>query len=218
MKGLEHDEIRGLLGAYALNAVDEIERAKIARHVSSCESCAHEVRLLTETAAELAHVPEPEPASDLVERITAALPRRRGRTITRVVSAVAAIAVVVAGLLGGALVRERDRNERFEATIARATRVVRLTAQHGFQGSGNVYIASGIAAVALDRMPDPGKDREYQVWAIDGGRPVSLGVVGDTRRITMTLPLRTRPDAVAVSIEPDGGSPVPSSDPILSGA
>ena len=39
MSDLSHDEIQELLGAYALDAVDDRERAVIESHLDTCESC-----------------------------------------------------------------------------------------------------------------------------------------------------------------------------------
>jgi anti-sigma-K factor RskA len=46
-------EIHTLAGAYALDALTEIERAGFARHVADCQACATEVAELTETASRL---------------------------------------------------------------------------------------------------------------------------------------------------------------------
>ena len=46
-------EIHTLAGAYALDALTEIERAGFARHVAECQACATEVAELTETASRL---------------------------------------------------------------------------------------------------------------------------------------------------------------------
>jgi anti-sigma factor RsiW len=59
----ETADIHALAGAYALDAVDDLERAAFDRHLRSCESCALEVAELTETVAWLTHsVAEPAPA------------------------------------------------------------------------------------------------------------------------------------------------------------
>jgi anti-sigma-K factor RskA len=47
-------DIHTLAGAYALDAVSDIERAAFARHLASCDSCAQEMAELRETVARLA--------------------------------------------------------------------------------------------------------------------------------------------------------------------
>jgi anti-sigma factor RsiW len=47
-------DIHTLAGAYALDAVDDLERAAFTRHLNACPSCAQEVAELAETVARLA--------------------------------------------------------------------------------------------------------------------------------------------------------------------
>jgi anti-sigma-K factor RskA len=57
-------DIHTLAGAYALDALTEIERAAFARHVAGCEACALEVAELQETSSRLGGaLAEPPPAS-----------------------------------------------------------------------------------------------------------------------------------------------------------
>jgi anti-sigma factor RsiW len=48
------DDIHALVGAYALDAVDDLERAAFDRHLRGCGACQAEVTELQETAARLA--------------------------------------------------------------------------------------------------------------------------------------------------------------------
>ena len=52
---MTHDEISGLLGAYALDAVEGDERAAVEEHLLSCARCRAEVAEHREVAALLAH-------------------------------------------------------------------------------------------------------------------------------------------------------------------
>jgi anti-sigma-K factor RskA len=218
MNELEHEQLRSALGAFALNAMEPLEMRRIERHVATCAECAHEVGLLREASAELAWLPSPEDADDLVERISSALPRRPRRVVTRIAVGVAAVSVAVAGLLGSALVRERDRNNDLVRVVATADRPIRLAAQNGFEGRGSVYLSHGRAALILDAMPDPGHGRSYQLCAIKGTKPVSMTVVGGHGRIERAFAWNGRADEFALTIEPAGGSPVPTSNPVLAGA
>ena len=47
-------EVHNLTGAYALDALDDIERARFEQHLATCEDCRAEVAELRETAALLA--------------------------------------------------------------------------------------------------------------------------------------------------------------------
>jgi anti-sigma-K factor RskA len=214
----EHHELKGLLGAYALNAMSALERRRVEKHLKTCAECAHEASLLGEVAAELSWLPGREESGGLVDEIVAALPPRPRRAWTRTAAALAAVSVAAAGFLGVALVRERSRNDDVSAVLAGAHSTVRLAPQGGFEGGGTLYVSDGGAVVVLEGVPTAGSGRTYQLWAIAGSKPASMGVVDGGGRIVRMLDWRGRADSFAVTIEPAGGSPVPTSDPVLVGA
>jgi anti-sigma-K factor RskA len=69
---LSHEEISELLGAYALDAVDEHEFDAIELHLRDCPRCRDEVETHREVAAMLAHSGSPAP-SGVWDRIVASL-------------------------------------------------------------------------------------------------------------------------------------------------
>jgi hypothetical protein len=217
MNEREHEELRSSLGVFVLNAAPPPEMQRLEQHVAYCAECAYEVRLLREAATELAWLPPPQDADELIERISSSLPPRPRRIATRMAVAAAAVAVAVAGLAGTALVRERGRNGDLVGVVATAERTVRLAAEKGFGGRGSLYLARERAVLVLDAMPDPGRGRAYQLWAITGAKPHSMTVVGGHRRIDHVFVWTGHADRFAITIEPMGGSPVPTSDPVLAG-
>ncbi|GHF35209.1 ferric-dicitrate binding protein FerR (iron transport regulator) [Deinococcus metalli] len=76
-----------------------------------------------------------------------------------------------------------------------------------------VRLADGRVYVHLDRPPAEG--RTYQLWQIQAKTPVSLGVFDDAGLLTAALPPGT---TVAVSVEPPGGSPQPTTTPLFAQA
>jgi anti-sigma-K factor RskA len=66
-------DIHALVGAYALDAVDDLERAAFERHILACEGCRSEVDELRETASRLADstwsVPPPKLRTDVLAAI-----------------------------------------------------------------------------------------------------------------------------------------------------
>lgn len=70
-------EVHTLIGAYALDAVDDEERRLVDRHLEECASCAQEAAELREAAARLADVTVAEPPSGLRERVLAEARRTR---------------------------------------------------------------------------------------------------------------------------------------------
>lgn len=57
-------------------------------------------------------------------------------------------------------------------------------------------------------LPTPTSDKQYQLWALVGGKPVDLGVfdVNDAMQKMKTIP---QAEAFAVTLEKRGGSPTP---------
>ncbi|THF88963.1 anti-sigma factor [Deinococcus sp. KSM4-11] len=73
-----------------------------------------------------------------------------------------------------------------------------------------VRLANGRVFVQLNRPADPG--RTYQLWQIQAGTPVSLGVFDEAGLLTAALPPHA---TIAVSVEPAGGSPQPTTKPLF---
>ena len=211
----EHDELRSLIGAYALDATDALERRRIERHLPTCEDCANEVRMLRETASELAWLPDPADADTIIEDLGRRIPARPRRFVSRISIAVAAVSVAVAGVLGGLYVTERNENTRLTDVLASASRQTRLGPERGFEGRGVLHIAKGDAALILEDMPPAGHGRAYQLWAIKGNKPRSLAVIEGAGRVVRLLKYTGSGDRFALTIEPTGGSPVPTTNPVL---
>ncbi|WP_406634743.1 anti-sigma factor domain-containing protein [Amycolatopsis sp. WGS_07] len=110
-------DMHTLAGAYALDALSEVERAQFRRHLEQCDACAQEVRELRETAARLGAAMDEQPPSGLKDRVLAdmrttrqlpprtdaAEPRARGPRRWPMLIAVAAavIGLALAGVFGG---------------------------------------------------------------------------------------------------------------------
>jgi anti-sigma-K factor RskA len=70
-------DIHSLVGAYALDAVDDIERAAFDRHLRECDTCRTEVDELRETTARLADTTWSVPPPRLRENVLAEVARTR---------------------------------------------------------------------------------------------------------------------------------------------
>ena len=73
-----------------------------------------------------------------------------------------------------------------------------------------VRLPDGRAYLHIQAPPEAG--RVYQMWQIQGKTPVSLGVFEGQGFLLADLPAGA---TVAVSVEPPGGSPQPTTTPIL---
>jgi anti-sigma factor RsiW len=129
-----HDDIHDLTAAYALDALDEQDRAAFEEHLAGCERCREEVVTLQEAAATLAYaVDAPAPPPELRGRILAraraerpnVLPLRpRWAAPAAVIAAVAAAVAVGVGIwaatLSHDLSRERSAAAAQRQALARA--------------------------------------------------------------------------------------------------
>jgi anti-sigma factor RsiW len=109
---LTHDHIEGLLGAFALDALDADEAHVVASHLHGCPRCRAEVEVHRETAALLANpgaaapegvwdriaaaLDEAPPELDLTRLAPLPRPRRRSVSLRVATAAVAAAAVLTA--------------------------------------------------------------------------------------------------------------------------
>lgn len=123
-----HDELRDLLGAYVLDAVDDDERDAVDRHLAACPACRDEVRQHGETVAMLSSEPGTAP-QELWQRIRSGLdagaaaqplrlkPRRAARDLRRwqVATAIAASIALLFGVSAAvAAIGQRDLDDRVE--------------------------------------------------------------------------------------------------------
>ncbi|MFF0232466.1 anti-sigma factor domain-containing protein [Micromonospora sp. NPDC005254] len=230
-------DIHTLAGAYALNAVDDLERAAFERHLADCESCRLEVTELRETVARLADdtVVEATPPG-LRERTLAQAARtpqlrsadagdsaRRQVSRWRRITVAAAAAVLVAG--GASAVtwtvsNDRISDEQASSDQARQiaavldapdARVFERSLQPG--GSATVVVSRDRdrGVVLLRDLPEPGPGRIYELWLIRGSEPRKVGRLAEGARASTTV---IGPVAEAatfgVSNEPAGGSVAPT--------
>lgn len=77
----------------------------------------------------------------------------------------------------------------------------------------------GEAYVAMNALPEPPKGMQYQMWVIQGGKPVSMGVLPSEMANTAAMQKLamnvTSGDAFAISLEKEGGNPTPTAVYVL---
>ncbi|GAA4606235.1 anti-sigma-K factor RskA [Actinoplanes octamycinicus] len=229
-------DIHSLVGAYALDAVDDLERAAVDRHLGECDECRIEAAELRETAARLADgtwsVPPPRLRDTVLAAVatTRQIPVRAARRSRRADRSrwIAAAAAVVAAVGAGTAVftvqelRVREERAAVEAAHARADEVRAILAapdmkvrDQALTGGGKVTVAysrlrdAGVILMAADAVPSGG--RVFQLWTVRAGAPVSEGVlpVGQTTAVRVVAGMSAA-SLVGVSVEPPGGSATPT--------
>jgi anti-sigma-K factor RskA len=241
-------EIESLLGAYALDAVDDDERAEVEAHLVTCPRCRAEVAAHREVAALLANggasapdglwdriaeglSPELPSSAPSAAELLAQLPRRdrsaRRRALPFAIGmlGVAAVALVIALLslqvvdLNGQLhpsggsaastaaVNSLLSHQHRTITLTSADR--RLDATVAVAPSGDGYwIDSNLA-----QLP---QSKTYQLWTVVRGTViVSLGVIGPNPKVATALRLASNVSRLMVTVEPEGGTPGPTSAAVV---
>jgi len=249
------EDLHSLAAPYALDALEPPERARFERHLKGCDSCAAEVRALSEDAVRLAWSTAAPPPAAMRDRVLAAVratpqeparehtpqlpphvwgtqpppararaPRERRPFFAPLATATAVAALVVASLFAVQASRTQDRLDA-ERTQAReiahvlAAPDARATAGEDSQGHSLSVIASASerqAVVTLRGYGEPPGGRVHQLWLMrPGAQPRSLGLFagGDTPLVATGL--NKSATSLAVTVEPDGGSAQPTSQPIV---
>ncbi|MDG4811145.1 anti-sigma factor [Micromonospora sp. WMMD1120] len=230
-------DIHTLAGAYALHAVDDLERAAFERHLAECEPCRQEVTELRETVARLADdtaVDATPPGlrertlteaarTPQVRSAATAGSAKRSASRWRRLTVAAAAAVLVAG--GASAVTWTVGNDRISDERARSdqarqiaavldapdARVFERSLQPG--GAATVVVSRDRdrGVVLLRDLPEPGPGRIYELWLIRGDEPRKVGQLAEGVRASTTV---VGPVAEAgtfgLSNEPVGGSVAPT--------
>lgn len=204
-----------LTAAYALHALDDVERDTYERHLAQCQRCREELAVLTESAAALAWAVEsPPPPAQLRRRILDATGgdnvapfRARARRPWQSIAAVAACAAIGLGVWA---------TSEHNSLAKRGTlQVVALKGEKGMLArSGN-----GDAVLVVDKLPPAPGGMTYEAWVIPaGGKPHRAGLFDGGKATTMVKLTMRVPDGatVAATMEHDGGSEQPTSTPLLS--
>jgi anti-sigma-K factor RskA len=229
-------ELHTLSGAFALDALSPEEAEEFRRHLEECQACRDEVRELREAAARIGAGEALAAPPALRARVLAAADRqpqlppkvtaletfrsKRKRLGPRLAAAAAAI-VLVAG--GAFALTQREHQDSSGSVTAAVSQVFSApdvhTAVVDTRNGGRLTVATshrlGAMALKTDGLPKLSHTSVYQLWAIhDDGTTTSAGVVGNlTSGQRMALP--PAGTTVAVTVEPSGGSPQPTTKPIV---
>ncbi len=193
-------ELDALLGAYALDAVDQDERARVEAYLEANRTARHEVDDLRESAASLALVPHDDLSApaDLWDRISSTI-AEQDRVVTRLrprwrpsatalLAIAASIVIVVLGAsviaLSGRSTRSGDLASAFAAASNRNdARHIALRAPNGGPDVARVVLLpDGTGYLQNESMRPLAPALTYQLWALTGdpAQPtaISSGVLG----------------------------------------
>ena len=180
-----------------------------------------------EAAVREAAAPAAQPVDLAAARATRAArgPRPAWRWLLEAAAVIALVGVVGWNvLLQGQLDAARQQAALLSSALATAAQAGSVTAT--LQGSGPAAAASGFVVagtggtnyMVVSGLPDPGAGRTYQAWYLKGQTAVSAGTFTlGTDGVTVVGMSATAGavTAVALTIEPTGGSDQPTSQPIV---
>jgi anti-sigma-K factor RskA len=231
-----------LLGAYALDAVDEYERRAVEEYLAVSPRARAEVQEHREVATMLAwsgmdapeglweriagslEGQEAEPASELGHVISISA-GRRGKLARTIGSW--AIATAAAALIAIVAVRVSNDDDVSSPTgideQARAALADESLphAQLSTEADSNLKVLAvidedGRGFLLADSLPAIAPDRTYQLWGRSAGKLISIGLLGPDPGTTV-FTVTDDVDLLAISNEPKGGVSTPGDLVIVAG-
>ena len=157
---------------------------------------------------------------------SSATERAEARWFTRPARFMLAAAAAAALFVGGTFLGQALNDNQFESQ--QASDLAQINAADDSQRAATTTAAGqkatlvwsnelGISAVLVDNLPVLPSDQDYQLWYINGEGVVSAGTFdsnGDGTAWRVLDGTMHAGDQVGVTVEPNGGSDQPTSDPI----
>jgi len=240
------DQTRELLGAYALDSVDDVERRRVENLLASDPSARDEVERLRLVADKLGNAAESAPPAQLWESIqlaidaepvaqqtsgstepTSIFSSKRYRSFNKPFLAAAAVLAVF--VIGGAIFVGVGKDADAPNTIAAMTAMANDAASQPGSRTGFltdpdqtmkvqvVADAQGHGYLMTDPLPALPENETYQLWAANDGTMISLGMLGSNPEMSL-VPIDPSVTELALTREPVSGSVAPTSDPMATGS
>jgi anti-sigma-K factor RskA len=235
MNGLNCREIDDLLAPYAADALEDADRTEVSSHLAECRNHDSELSAFRADLARLGRTVSPvEPPAELRAKLLDAFDREAGATAGPAAAAPPAPIP---------LPEPAQRPERRQSLFAMPSFAYALAAAFlllaiglGAWGAGRgggdngqityaqtdaqqrslqvTYLPSRDIAILNTTLPPLPNDRTYQAWSIVNGQARSIGVLRPTGPNAFEVDL-SGTQAIALTVEPAGGSTTPTTDPFL---
>jgi len=235
-------DIHALSGAYAVDALDDAERADFENHLAQCAECRAEVASFRETAALMAETEAVEPPPSLRDDVLAGISRirplppqtpvdadeepsapgttdelavRRRRWLPSLLATAAAVVLLAVGVLAWHPWQDGGTSTSLADQIVAAPDAMKVSEK--VPGGGELTLVRsaslGKAVLIGHDVPAAPPGKTYQMWLQQpGAEMVSAGLMPDASRPTVLSGDAADAAAAAVSIEPERGSVHPSKD------
>jgi anti-sigma-K factor RskA len=223
-----HDEMLDNIAMYALGSLSPEEAAEVAAHIETCKECRAEYQFMRPAVTAVAH--SAEACADASTGAAAASPLIKARVMQRVraearqqrVPRVWPAYLFAAACLAIALITGLAQIALNARLVSQGQTIADLTApdarRFAFSG-GEVLTRGDHLYLAMRDLPAPPPGHVYQAWTLAKGAkavaPSTTFLPGSGGATVVRLPeTATTLAAVAVSVEPMGGSKQPTTKPI----
>ncbi|MET0698015.1 MAG: anti-sigma factor [Acidimicrobiia bacterium] len=221
------DDIHDLVAAYAVDALDDSERAEYEAHLVDCAECREELAQLSDAAASVAETVSVAPPPELKERVMTAVAtnspaevvpldsRRRKPLGWGLVAVAASVLVVSVGLLVSNI---GGQDQDISAVLA-APDAVEVDLDSDVGDARFVYSESlGQGVFNGSDLDLPEEDRVYELWLIDEEGPTAAGAFRPESPEDGTVLIEgIQPGlTLAMTEEPEAGLSEPTGEVLLS--
>ena len=223
-------DIHKLSGAYAVDALDDFERARFDQHLATCEDCRAEVAEMRETAALLAETVTATPPASLRMSVLAGIsqvrplpPEVRGpevsgrRWFPLLVAAALAVIVGVGAMITQPWSSTDDAQLTATEQVLQADDAKRVVVDLGEAGRATVVrsVSHNAAVIVAEDMAPAPDGKVYELWLWSEDKFVPAGLMPNERNHTTLLEGDAAvAGAAGITIEPAGGSQKPTTEPI----
>lgn len=228
------DELRDQYGAWALGIAEDPERSEIAAHLArNCPQCLAGIRsAMATTAAFSGAVAESEPPKRLRRRVVAMVapePKRAFVIMPWAVSALLAIALITMTIPGKQTQKQNPDATKLAEALSILNDPVAKDVTFGDPAArGRIFVSpKGVVLIAA-HLPNLAADHTFELWIIPGaGNPIPAGTfhgeavaatansANATSAVYVYQGQTTNAAAIAVTVEPEGGSPQPTTTPFI---
>ena len=229
MSGMNHERFEELKEAYALGALPDDELREMEEYLADNPGPRTEVEELTSISKLLAFSPaEHEPPSTLRRNLMSVVEAEASRgqqgqetdnqsTVQRLWAslgfqrfALGAAAVALVALLSWNVLLQTEDSELQTYELQNLGEPNDVKAEV-------VEVNKDQFVLTAENMPQMSEDKTLQIWVIENGEPKPAGTFRPEDGVAaapVTAPIQGA-EAVAVTVEPDGGSKQPTTDPVM---
>lgn len=230
-----HEELKGLVAAYVLGAVPPDEVGLVRNHILTCDDCMAEAdqhgAAMDSLALAVEPIPVPAGFSERVMAQIAPAPESETAVVTAprrswvpawlrgpgLALAGGMAALMLLGVVGAGWIQARQDLARTENVLSALVHGEGIQLRGDSGAAAELVPKSRGAVMAVAGLPEAPGSHVYQLWYMEDGQPVSVGTF-ETRDGVVVMEVAESFDGyedAAITVEPNGGSSQPTSDPVI---